>query len=106
MFSGDSITRSAAIAALNAADRQWRIAFSSESLLSLVVALRSGFGVSAQTSLLAGPELEAVPRAAGLPLLQETEVIVLVRGRTRRGRLEPSWPIGAAGPSAGTRAAD
>ena len=79
VFPGTSITRSAAIDALNAANRSWRIAFSSDSLTALVGAVRSGFGVTAQSSLLAGSDLEIVDEAAGLPPLPEVAFVVLGR---------------------------
>ena len=88
-FPGSSITRSAAIETLNAANRPWRIAFSSDSLVALMGAVRSGFGVTAQSSLLAslpaGFDLEIVSKAAGLPSLPEVAFVVLGRGMHLEG---------------------
>ncbi len=79
VYPGSSITRSAAIDALNAVDRPWRIAFTSDSLVALMGAVRSGFGVTAQSSLLADSDLEIVASAA-LPPLPEVAFVVLGRG--------------------------
>ncbi len=80
VFPKRSITRTAAIDALNAAGREWHVAFTSDSLVGLVGAVRAGFGITAQTSLLAGANMDPVPASAGLPALAETEFVVLGRG--------------------------
>ncbi len=79
VFPGSSITRSAAIETLNAARRSWRVAFSSDSLVALIAAVRSGFGVTAQSSLLTGSDLETVAASEALPLLPEVAFVVLGR---------------------------
>ncbi len=85
VFPGSSITRSAAIDALNAANRAWRVAFSSDSLVALMGAVRSGFGITAQSSLLSGLDLEIVTEAAALPGLPEVTFVVLGRGMHLEG---------------------
>ena len=80
VYPGTSITRSAATDALNRAGRTWRVAFSSDSLVALMGAVRAGFGVTAQSSLLAGSDLEAISDAAELPVLPEVAFVVLGRG--------------------------
>ena len=85
VFPGSSITRSAAIDALNAANRPWSIAFSSDSLVALMGAVRSGFGVTAQSSLLADSDLEVVSEVAALPSLPEVAFVVLGRGMHLEG---------------------
>ena len=87
VFPKRSITRTAAIDALNAAGREWHVAFTSDSLAGLVGAVRAGFGITAQTSLLAGANMQ-VPASAGLPALAETEFVVL-------GRVEKQGATGA-----------
>ena len=84
LYPGASITRRAAIDALNNAGRKWQVAFSSDSLSALTAALRAGFGVSAQSALLLSAELAALPDAAGLPPLPEVDFVV-VGGRRLQG---------------------
>ncbi|MGI4746094.1 MAG: LysR substrate-binding domain-containing protein [Janthinobacterium lividum] len=82
LFPGASITRKAAIETLNEQGRHWHLAFSSDSLSALLAALRAGFGVSAQSAILAGSGLVVVPEHAGLPLLPIVDIVVL--GRSNR----------------------
>jgi DNA-binding transcriptional LysR family regulator len=80
LFPGSSITRRAAIDALNRADRGWHVAFSSQSLAAMTAAVRAGYGITAQCGLLAGPGLVPLPTGHGaLPSLPEVEFIVLAR---------------------------
>lgn len=79
LFPGASITRKAAIDTLNRAGRPWHIAFSSPSLSALSAAVRAGFGITAQSSLLAGSGLSVLPGEAALPPLPAVEFIVLAR---------------------------
>ena len=80
-----SVTREAATAALDRAGRSWHVAFSSASVVTLIGAVRAGFGVTAQTSLLAGAKMDAVTPEADLPALAEVEFVVLWRGAHLRG---------------------
>ncbi len=82
LFPGASITRKAAIDALNRHGRAWYLAFSSDSLSALLAAVRAGFGISAQSPVLASNVLVAMPDEAGLPLLPVVDVVVL--GRSHR----------------------
>jgi DNA-binding transcriptional LysR family regulator len=82
LFPGASITRKAAIDALNRHGRAWYLAFSSDSLSGLLAAVRAGFGISAQSMALASSTLVARPEEAGLPLLPVIDVVVL--GRSNR----------------------
>ncbi len=79
LFDGTSITRKAAIDALNQHRRAWHVAVSSPSLSALSAAVRAGFGVTAQSSLLASDELVVLPEREALPPLPEIEFIVLAR---------------------------
>ncbi len=85
LFPGASITRKAAIDALNRDGRAWHLAFSSDSLSALLAAVRAGFGISAQSAALAGGVLVAAPDSAGLPALPVVDVVVLGRGRRLDG---------------------
>ncbi len=85
LFPGTSITRKAAIDALDRHKRAWHLAFSSDSLSALLAAVRAGFGISAQSPALAGGALVALPDSAGLPVLPVVDVVVLGRGRRLEG---------------------
>lgn len=85
LFPGASITARAATDALDRHDRSWHLAFSSHSLSALLAAVRAGFGISAQSPVLAGGTLVALPEAAGLPVLPVVDVVVLGRARRLEG---------------------
>lgn len=85
LFPGTSITRRAAIDALNRHGRAWYLACSSESLSALLAAVRAGFGISAQSPVLAGVDLVTLPASAALPPLPLIDVVVLGRGRRLEG---------------------
>ena len=85
LFPGTSITRRAAIDALNRHGRAWYLACSSDSLSALLAAVRAGFGLSAQSPVLAGADLVTLPASAGLPPLPLIDVVVLGRGRRLEG---------------------
>ncbi|MGI4941012.1 MAG: LysR substrate-binding domain-containing protein [Janthinobacterium lividum] len=98
LFPGASITARAATDALDRHDRAWHLAFSSHSLSALLAAVRAGFGISAQSPVLAaggqsggqsgsqsGGTLVALPDTAGLPLLPVVDVVVLGRGPRLEG---------------------
>ena len=85
LFPGASITRKAAIDALNRQGRAWHLAFSSDSLSALLAAVRAGFGISAQSAALVGGGVVAVPDSAGLPVLPVVDVVVLGRFRRLEG---------------------
>lgn len=75
-FPAPSITRAAALAALENAGRDSRIVCSCGSLSGLVAAARAGLGVLVQPESLAPPELRRVP-AGALPPLEEVDVVLL-----------------------------
>lgn len=81
LFPGSSITRKAAIDTLNQEGRHWHLAFSSDSLSAMLAALRAGFGVSAQSVMLAGPDLVVMGEQAALPQLPLVDIVVLGRGK-------------------------
>lgn len=85
LFPGVSITRKAAIDTLNRHRRRWHVAFSSPSLSALSAAVRAGFGITAQSSLLGGSDLMVLSGSAGLPPLPEVEFIVRARHQQPTG---------------------
>ncbi|OLL72147.1 Transcriptional regulator, LysR family [Pseudonocardia sp. Ae168_Ps1] len=82
-----SLSRSAAVGALEAAGRPWRMVCTSGSLSGLRAAALAGLGVLAHAGTLVPDGLEKVPARAGLPALGPVEV-VLVHGRRRTGPAE------------------
>ena len=84
VFEGSSITRRLAIEALDAAGRAWQVAFSSDSLAGLVGAVRAGFGVSAQSPLLAQSGMRDLS-GGHLPALGEVEFVILGRNSQLQG---------------------
>ena len=89
LFRPPSITRKAALEALEQANRSWRIVCTSGSLSGLRAAALAGLGVTAQSRSLIVDGLKELPAAAGLPPLAETEFVVV--GRTPK----PRGPAGA-----------
>lgn len=71
--------RSAAISALNAADRRYRIAATSASLSGLAAAVRSGIAVTARTKRLKGEGIAQLLGDFGLPNLPEAEFALRLR---------------------------
>ena len=89
LYRPPSVTRAAAIEALDAVRRPWRIVCSSGSLSGLRAAALAGLGVTVQSRALMVDGLRELPASAGLPPLAETEFVVV--GRTPR----PRGPAGA-----------
>lgn len=79
-FPSAALSRTAAVRALEAAGRRWRITCTSESLSGVRAAALAGLGVLAHARTLVPDGLEPVPPRAGLPTLGPVEV-VLARGR-------------------------
>ncbi|GAA1378893.1 LysR substrate-binding domain-containing protein [Pseudonocardia kongjuensis] len=92
-----SLSRSAAIGALEAVGRPWRMACTSGSLSGLRAAALAGLGVIAHAATLVPDGLVEIPGRAGLPPLGPVEV-VLAHGRRRTdqaGELARSIRTGA-----------
>ncbi|WP_370588754.1 LysR family transcriptional regulator [Pseudonocardia sp. C8] len=94
-----SLSRTAAVGALEAAGRRWRMACTSGSLSGLRAAALAGLGVLAHAGTLVPEGLEEIPARAGLPDLGPVEV-VLALGRRR------TEPAAALARSIRTAAAD
>ena len=77
------IFRSRAVEALNAADRAWRVVYTSDSVGGVIAALRAGLGVSAIAESSLTPDLHLLTAADGFPDLAEVELTVfgLERGK-------------------------
>ena len=93
LFQPPSITRTAAIEALERAGRSWRIACTSGSLSGLRAAALAGLGIIAQSKNLIVDGLSELPASAGLPELGETEFVVVGASQRLQG---PAAALGAA----------
>lgn len=71
--------RHAAIAALDGADRRYRIAASSASLSGLAAAVKAGIAVTARTARMAGDGIARLDGAFDLPALPEAEFALRAR---------------------------
>lgn len=85
LFPPPSVTRRAALEALERAGRSWRIACTSRSLSGLRAAALAGLGVTAQSRNLIVDGLSELPASAGLPQLAETEFVVVGQGSRLHG---------------------
>jgi len=85
MFPPPSITRSAAIEALDAADIPWRIVCTCTGLVGLRAATMAGFGVMVQPLSLIPPGLIALPQAPNLPALEDVEFVLTGATKILRG---------------------
>lgn len=85
MYPPPSITRSAAIEALDAAGIPWRIVCTCTGLVGLRAATMAGFGVMVQPLSLIPPGLVALPPSPHLPPLEEIEFVLTGSSKTLRG---------------------
>ncbi|HEY1935768.1 MAG TPA: LysR substrate-binding domain-containing protein [Acetobacteraceae bacterium] len=85
VFSPPSVTRTAALEALEHAGRAWRIVCSSGSLSGLRAAALAGLGVTVHARGLMPEGLTEMPASLRLPELGEVEFVVLGAGRAMRG---------------------
>ncbi|HEY1723169.1 MAG TPA: LysR substrate-binding domain-containing protein [Magnetospirillaceae bacterium] len=85
LFRPPSVTRKAALEALEEIKRPWRIVCTSGSLSGLRAAALAGLGVTAQSRNLIVDGLKELPSSAGLPLLAETEFVIVGRAARLQG---------------------
>jgi DNA-binding transcriptional LysR family regulator len=81
LFSEPCFFRTAALQALAAADRRWRIAFESNSLAGVLGATRAGLGVAALMSANLEPGM-SIPDTEALPTLPDVEIGLARHPRT------------------------
>lgn len=86
MFNADCFCRAWACNALDAAERPYRIAYTSPSLSAIFAVVGAGLAVTAQLQSLITPELRILGEAEGLPALPRTS-IVLVRHPQRSSQV-------------------
>ncbi|HEX7855697.1 MAG TPA: LysR family transcriptional regulator [Sphingobium sp.] len=80
LYPPPSVTRAAAIEALEAARRSWRIAFTSGSLTGLSAAARAGIGIMPHSARLMPAGLSVIPPREDLPRLPAMEFVILGPG--------------------------
>jgi DNA-binding transcriptional LysR family regulator len=80
MFPDGCLYRRAALAALDAAGRAWRVAFTSLNHEGLVAAVAAGSAVSVMIESAVGRQLRVLKPAQGFPALAPTEVELYSRG--------------------------
>ena len=85
MYPPPSITRSAAIEALDAAAIPWRIVCTCTGLVGLRAATIAGFGVMVQPLSLIPPGLMALPSSPHLPPLEDIEFVLTGSSKILRG---------------------
>ena len=81
LYPPPSLIRKLAIDALEAANRPWRVACTSGSLMGLRAAAEAGLGVAPHSPKLVSPGLAILPAQAGLPALGSVEFVVIGPGR-------------------------
>ncbi|MFD0744533.1 LysR substrate-binding domain-containing protein [Phytohabitans flavus] len=81
LFSNTCAWRTAVVETLNNADRRWRVAFESNSLVGVLAALRAGLGVAALMPVNVEPAM-AFHNADALPTLPDIELGLARHPRT------------------------
>jgi DNA-binding transcriptional LysR family regulator len=84
LYPSPSITRTLALAALETAGREWRVACTSSSLNGMFAAAQAGLGVAPHSRRLMPPGLGVLTAPENLPELGEIEFIVIGAGRHNR----------------------
>src|SRR5690606_36703854 len=77
MFNSGCFCRAWACNALDAAERSYRIAYTSPSLSALFAVIRAGLAVTAQLRSLITPDMRILGEAEGLPTLPMTSIVLL-----------------------------
>ncbi|MFT2112728.1 LysR substrate-binding domain-containing protein [Marinomonas sp. 2405UD68-3] len=77
IFSSDCIFRTWAIEALNKKNREYKISYTSQSLLGITTFIKSGFGVSALTKSSVNSDLQILNESDGFPNLPLNTIILV-----------------------------
>ncbi|WP_422765282.1 LysR substrate-binding domain-containing protein [Pseudomonas maioricensis] len=77
MFNSDCFCRDWACTALDAAQRDYRVAYTSASLSALMAVVSAGLAVTAQMQSLMTPDLRILGEAEGLPPLPSASIVLL-----------------------------
>jgi DNA-binding transcriptional LysR family regulator len=85
VYASPSISRAAALAALERGGRTWRITCTSREVHGVHAAVRAGLGVTVLPQSLVPQDLVHVPAASGLPELPEIDFVLLDNPTGARG---------------------
>jgi DNA-binding transcriptional LysR family regulator len=77
MFNTDCFCREWACNALDAAQRDYRVAYTSASLSAIMAVVSAGLAVTAQLQSLITPDLRILGEAEGLPQLPSASIVLL-----------------------------
>src|SRR3954454_2238317 len=88
VYQAPSLSRTAAIKALEDSGRTWRITCNVREINGVLAAARAGIGVAVAPRSLVPADLASVPAAAGLPLLGEIDFALLTNPRAPREPVE------------------
>lgn len=77
MFNADCFCRAWACNALDAMEREYRIAYTSPSLSAIFAVVSAGLAVTAQLQSLITPDMRIIGEAEGLPTLPQTSIVLL-----------------------------
>ncbi|MBB2497020.1 LysR family transcriptional regulator [Aquipseudomonas ullengensis] len=82
MFNVDCFCRAWACNALDAMEREYRIAYTSPSLSAIFAVVSAGLAVTAQLQSLITPDMRIIGEAEGLPTLPMTSIVLLRNAQT------------------------
>jgi DNA-binding transcriptional LysR family regulator len=83
MFNAQCFCRSWACNALDAMERQYRIAYTSPSLSAIMAVVSAGLAITAQLQSLITPDLRIIGEAEGLPSMPSASIVLLRNARTQ-----------------------
>ena len=88
VYQAPSLSRTAAIKALEDVGRTWRITCNTREVNGVMAALRAGMGVAVFPQNMIPADLVAVPKSFGLPTLGEVDFVLLDNPRAAREPVE------------------
>jgi DNA-binding transcriptional LysR family regulator len=83
MFNAQCFCRSWACNALDAMEREYRIAYTSPSLSAIMAVVSAGLAVTAQLQSLITPDMRIIGTAEGLPLMPSASIVLLRNSQTQ-----------------------
>ncbi|MGL4317576.1 MAG: LysR family transcriptional regulator [Pseudomonas sp.] len=83
MFNTDCYCRAWACNALDAMEREYRVAYTSPSLSAIFAVVSAGLAVTAQLQSLITPDMRIIGEAEGLPTLPMTNIMLLRNAQTQ-----------------------
>lgn len=83
MFNAQCFCRSWACNALDAMEREYRIAYTSPSLSAIMAVVSAGLAVTAQLQSLITPDMRIIGTAEGLPVMPSASIVLLRNSQTQ-----------------------